>query len=593
MLSDWICLGKPRGCGGCLVETREYPEADRPRSSIDSSHALLHATIESTTEAILATDEEGKPIFCNARFNELWQTDRTSEGPMLAIADEVKDKADYLQRLKEISKNEPDETQDLLELTDGRTIERFSRAQRGSSGGVGRVWTFRDVTDRVKAEETSSRLAAIIESSDDAIISKTLKGIITTWNKGAERVFGYTAPEVIGKSIEILIPAERLAEEPEILRKLKCGERIDHYETIRVRKDGMRIDISISVSPVRDASGRIIGVSKIARDITERKQVEQALRDEAQVLEFVNKTGNSISAQLDLQSLVQLVTDTATQITGAQFGAFFYNVIDESGEAYTLYSLSGATQEDFENFGTPRNTPVFNPTFQGEGVVRSADITKDPRYGAMAPHHGMPKGHLPVKSYLAVPVNSGSGEVIGGLFFGHPEPNVFNERAEKVLVAIAAQAAIAIDNARLYEAAQREIAERSRVESALRDSEQHLRAIFSQAAVGIAEADLDGRFIEMNGKFCEILGYSAEELGKLTFFSITHPDDLVGTQKYIKELMAGEIDHQVTEKRYIRKDRSEVWCLTTVTLIKDREGKPQQYVGVIEDITSRKEAGGS
>ena len=159
-------------------------------------------------------------------------------------------------------------------------------------------------------------------------------------------------------------------------------------------------------------------------------------------------------------------------MTGAKFGAFFYNVINEQGEAFLLYTLSGAPREAFEKFGLPRNTAIFNPTFTGQGVVRSPDITKDPRYGKMAPHHGMPEGHLPVRSYLAVPVISRSGEVMGGLFFGHPEADRFTERAEQLVVGVAAQATVAMDNARLYEAAQREIASRERAEAALRETDQ-------------------------------------------------------------------------------------------------------------------------
>jgi PAS domain S-box-containing protein len=128
------------------------------------------------------------------------------------------------------------------------------------------------------AEELSSRLAAIVASSDDAIISKNLQGIIVTWNEGATRIFGYTPEEVIGKSITILIPPDRLQEEPAILTRLRAGDRVDHYETVRVRKDGSFVDISLTISPVRNAAGEIIGASKIARDITHQKRAEEALR---------------------------------------------------------------------------------------------------------------------------------------------------------------------------------------------------------------------------------------------------------------------------------------------------------------------------
>ncbi len=320
--------------------------------------------------------------------------------------------------------------------------------------------------------ELRAHLAAVVECSDDAIISKTLEGIIKTWNVGAQRIFGYTADEVIGKPITILMPPEREDEEPTILERIKRGERIDHYQTVRRRKDGTLLDISLTVSPVMDAAGNLIGASKIARDITAQKTMEEALRDETRILELLNKTGTAIAAQLDLQTVVQTVTDAATELSGARFGAFFYNVVNEQGETYLLYSLSGASREAFEQSGFPRNMPVFDATFCGKGVVRSDDITHDPRFGTAGQHHGTGKGHLPVRSYLAVPVISRSGEVIGGLFFGHPERGVFSDRTERILVGVAAQSAVAIDNARLYDRMKQSAEERKQ----LLESEKAARA---------------------------------------------------------------------------------------------------------------------
>ncbi len=334
------------------------------------------------------------------------------------------------------------------------------------------IGIIQDITDRKQTENLLSRLAAVVEHSDDAIITKTLESIITTWNPGAERIFGYTADEAIGKPVTMLIPEQQLDEEPGILERLRRGERIDHYQTTRRRKDGELINVSLTVSPIKDETGVVVGASKIARDITRQKRSEDVIREQAHVLALLDTTGKSISSNLDLQNVLQTVTDTATKLTGAHFGAFFYNVINEQGEAFLLYTLSGAPREDFEKFGMPRNTPIFHPTFTGQGVIRSANITKDPRYGKLAPHHGMPKGHLPVCSYLAVPVTSRSGEVMGGLFFGHPEEDRFTERSEQLVVGVAAQAAIAMDNARLYEAAQREIASRERAEAKLREMDQ-------------------------------------------------------------------------------------------------------------------------
>jgi PAS domain S-box-containing protein len=315
---------------------------------------------------------------------------------------------------------------------------------------IGASHIMRDVTHEKETEEKRGMLAAIVENSDDAIISKTLNGIITTWNGGAEKIFGYQERETIGKHISILIPRDRLSEEDVIIENIRNGNKVDHFQTVRLHKNGSAIDISLTVSPVKDRHGTIIGASKIARDITAAKKAETAIRHQAAKLKILNTIGKAISEKLDTESILQKVTDATTQITGAAFGAFFYNTINQDGEAYMLYSLSGAPKEAFENFGMPRNTAVFHRTFSGEGVLRVDDITKDPRYGQSAPHFGMPEGHLPVVSYLAVPVISSSGNIIGGLFFGHPEAGVFLQEHEDIVVSLASQAAVALDNSRLF-----------------------------------------------------------------------------------------------------------------------------------------------
>jgi signal transduction histidine kinase/CheY-like chemotaxis protein len=173
--------------------------------------------------------------------------------------------------------------------------------------------------------------------------------------------------------------------------------------------------------------------------------------DEASLVDLLNKTTELLFSSVDLQQIVQAVTDAGTQLSGAEFGAFFYTLANDDGEVFTLYTLSGAPREAFSKFPHPRNTPIFAPTFNGDAVMRLADVTKDPRYGQWAPYHGMPPNHLPVCSYLAVPVRLRSGQVIGGLFFGHKLPNMFTERHELLIVGVASQAALAIDNAQLFE----------------------------------------------------------------------------------------------------------------------------------------------
>jgi len=313
------------------------------------------------------------------------------------------------------------------------------------------IGTIIDQTETKLAEEKSAKLAAIVESSDDAIIGKTLDGAITSWNPAAEHLLGYTEKDVIGKHITILIPEDRLEEEDLILERVRNNKKVEHYVTFRVTKAGLEIPVSISVSPIRDVNGKVIGAAKIIRNNAHQKETEARLLRYAENLEVLNVLGKVISEKMDVSDILQKVTDATTRLIGAAFGAFFYNNVSEAGESYMLFALSGAPREAFERFGIPRNTALFHPTFTGEGIVRADDITKDPRYGKNSPFFGMPEGHLQVTSYLAVPVISKSGAVIGGLFYGHPEPGKFTREHEQLIFGVATQAAIALDNTKLYE----------------------------------------------------------------------------------------------------------------------------------------------
>jgi signal transduction histidine kinase/CheY-like chemotaxis protein len=212
--------------------------------------------------------------------------------------------------------------------------------------------------------------------------------------------------------------------------------------------------------PPQSAPSTITEVNELRDAMTEAAGI---VLDERQTLEAVARTGQLLAGELGLERLVHGVTDACTQLCRAAFGAFLYNVHDERGDAYTLYAISGVPREAFANFPMPRNTDLFGPTFRGEAVVRIDDVTADERYGKNAPYHGMPPGHLPVRSYLAVSVVSRSGEVLGGLFFGHPEVGVFTAREEALVRGLAPQIATAIDNARLYE---RQQAARAEAEAA-------------------------------------------------------------------------------------------------------------------------------
>ncbi|MBV8586192.1 MAG: PAS domain S-box protein [Verrucomicrobia bacterium] len=185
----------------------------------------------------------------------------------------------------------------MLELRDGRRLERIFTSRLTHGQGVYGMWSFRSVTERESSDVVAHRLAAIVDNSTDAIVGKDLNGIVTSWNAGAERIFGYAADEMIGTSIMRLIPAERQAEEDMILNRIRSGIRVDHFETRRLTKSGREIHASITVSPIKDASGKVIGASKIARDVTERKLAEEAVQAARDIAEKANAERDRVLAR--------------------------------------------------------------------------------------------------------------------------------------------------------------------------------------------------------------------------------------------------------------------------------------------------------
>jgi PAS domain S-box-containing protein len=231
-----------------------------------------------------------------------------------------------------------------------------------------------ETTERKAAEEIRSRLAAIVESSDDAIVAKDLNGIITNWNRSAERIFGYTENEVLGKPITIIIPPELHAQETEILRRLRSGERIEHFETVRVTKAGKRVMVSLTVSPVRDSSGRIVGASKIARDVTQIRQIEQALREGEQRMRFCLEAANIGTWDWDIESGSVRWSENMERIHGQLPGSFGGNV-----EAF---------QEGIHEVDRRRVSDAVQQALEGDGKFHAEyrQVRADGSFGWMEAH---------------------------------------------------------------------------------------------------------------------------------------------------------------------------------------------------------------
>lgn len=301
-----------------------------------------------------------------------------------------------------------------------------------------------------------------------------------------------------------------------------------------------------------------------------RKQADERQREDTQVSETLYRVGMAVSSERDLQALVQIVTDAATTVVRAQFGAFFYNIRDDEGESYMLYTISGVPREVFANFPMPRNTAIFNPTFVGESIIRLADVTQDPRFGQSAPYFGMPADHLPVRSYLAAPVISRTGDVLGGLFFGHGESGIFTERAERILMGIAAQAAIAMDNASLIRDA--------------RAAEMRFRSLFESVPDAIFVADASGRYLDTNPAATALLGYTREELLQHSVMDVA-ADEQKAVQAFAHLRQEGAWRG---ERELRRKDGVIVPTETQATAV----ALPTEtvYLSVVRDISQRRAA---
>ncbi|HEX2280433.1 MAG TPA: PAS domain S-box protein, partial [Thermomicrobiales bacterium] len=283
----------------------------RTEDALHFQAALLKAQGEASIDGILVVAPHGEVLSFNRRFVELWGISddvvakRSDPALIQAVEENLVDPAAFLARVAELYRHPELESRDEIPLKDGRVIDRYSAPVRGEDGTLyGRVWFFQDVTERRRAEQGLARLAAIVESSDDAIISRTLEGTVTTWNRGAERLYGYSAREIVGQNVALLLPPERQDELPELTERLARGEQIPHFETVRLRKDGSHVDVSISLSPIADASGQVIAVSTIARDITERTRAEAGQR-------FLAEASAVLASSLDYEGTLARVAHLA------------------------------------------------------------------------------------------------------------------------------------------------------------------------------------------------------------------------------------------------------------------------------------------
>ncbi|MFH1044266.1 MAG: PAS domain S-box protein, partial [Pseudomonadota bacterium] len=386
--------------------------------------------------------------------------------------------------------------------------------------GVGSV-----ITERKQAEAARGQLAAIVENSNDAIISRTLEGTIVSWNAGAEKMFGYSATEAIGKPITFNVSPARQFNVARNKEQLLRGETISPREVQRLTKDGRVVDVLGNISPVKDGTGKIIGASVILDDITERKQAEEALRATSEQLQTLIRCAPLAIFTRDKNRLITTWNLAAERIYG-------WKESEVLGKL--LPTVPGEAREE--------SALVFPKVLAGAQLVER-QIQRLRRDGARI-----------FLDAATAPLRDTSGNISG-------------------VITIAS-----------------DISERKRAEEALRESEARFRSYFELPIVGLAVTSPEKGWIEVNDEICSMMGYSREELLRMTWSELTHPEDLAADVEQFNRMLAGQIDTYSMDKRFIRKNGEAFWTSIAVGCARDSGGRVKHIVVLGLDITDRMRA---
>jgi PAS domain S-box-containing protein len=432
---------------------------------------------------------------------------------------------------------------------------------------LGTLWWRRGRERDAAAVEQRTRLAAIIDSANDGIVGKDLNGVVTSWNRAAEKIFGYSAEEAIGHSLmELIIPREREDEEVRLLKRIREGLPTSHFETVRRHKDGRLINVSVTISPVWDPSGRVVGASKTVRDITARKAAE------AKVLEL-----NATLERQVAERTREVVRMSALQAAILDNAGYAIIAVDAEGRI-TLFNPAAQALLGY----SPEEVKGRSPTLFHHGDEVDARLAEARRKTGLDIRLGP---ELFAGAYEDPPWQAREWIFIrkdGGHFPALLRVTAMRDQQGELFGWIG----IVID---LTESKRAEEALRAAQET-LQASEVRFRGAFETAAQGMALVSLEGRFLQVNRALCQMVGYSEAELLASDFQTITHPDDLDLDLRHLDDLVEGRVDSYQLEKRYRRKDGRVIWVLLSVSIARREEGRAVEFVSQVFDITEKHEA---
>jgi len=535
---------------GLLTDTfnQMLARIDEQNRKLRDSEARVRAVLDSALSAVVVMDSSGKIADWNKRAEEMFGFARGEViGRELAA---IIIPPHYLEAHRRgmkrfLATGEGPVLNRLLEMTalrrDGSEFPvELSISPLKNGGELTFCGFVTDITERKRVEETRAQFAAIVESSDDAIMSKRLDGTITSWNPGAEKLFGYPASEAVGQPMRMLFPRERAHEEKEILDRVARGETIDHLETVRVRKDGTRVSISATVSPIRDHAGKITGASQIARDITERIKAEEALR-ESQALYY---------------SLVEQMPAGVFRKDAAGRYVFVNSWFCGLSETKPEQYLGKTPEETAREFASRRDTrldPEKVTELAARGAQHHSRIMQTGERIEVEEEHVHTDGRKRYLHTMKAPVFGPNGKVVG---------------SQGILIDIT----------------ERKLAE-EQLKASLKEISDLKTALDEHAIVAIT--DPSGKITYVNDKFCAISKFSREELigqDHRIINSKHHPKEFIrGLWTTIArgKVWRGEIKNRA-------KDGTFYWVDTTIVPFLNDNGKPYQYVVIRADVTERK-----
>jgi PAS domain S-box-containing protein len=526
------------GVPAAILEiNRDITDRKRTEAALSESEGRLAGVIQSAMDAILTVDEEQRIVLFNCAAERMFRCP-ASEALGQPITRFIPSRfhaahAGHIRKFGETGvTNRAMGPQHVLWAVraDGQEFQIEASISQVVIGGK-KLFTVihRDVTERVRADAVREHLAAVVDSSDDAIISKDLEGTISAWNRGAEKIFGYSAAEAMGQSMLMLFPPDRVNEESDILSRIRRGESVEHFETVRVRKDGTRIDVSVTISPIRNTHGAIIGASKIARDITERKRTEAALAEQTRMLKLVlDSMGEGLIAA-DSGGHFLIWNDAAKKLMGRDAA----DVPSEHWDShYRVFLPDRVTPYP------PDSLPLVR-ALRGESV--RGELIVEP-----------PVGNRVWLEVAARPISDAQGKLCGGVAVLH------------------------------------DITESKLKNEELRESEERFRLFIEHAPAALAMFDREMRYLHLSRRWRTDYGLGDRDVRGVSHYEL-FPEVPERWKLIHRRGMAGEVLRE-DDDRFDRPDGSVQWVRWEVRPWHDRTGEIAGIVIFAEDITERRSA---